>query len=305
MNPSNPNDPTSSGAATDVPRGPESVKRERTRPRWLRVRYGILVAALVAGALSAEGSVDERAQAATDRVFRQAVLTYAAARTLDAAISLAEGTELAMEPGGVGLTVSAGEVLEPLDDIVEQFSSVMLVSATSLGLQSLFLRASAWSTLTFLLILFLLARVGVAFFRERVPSTVRRVVTAGTLLLLLARFAVPVYALGTTLLFERFLQPGQEEAVQALERTSADVRELDELEEERAEEGLIGRITGWFSDTMERLDISRRVEALRDRASRAIDHLLHLLVVFVLQTILLPLGFLWILARALTAATSR
>lgn len=284
---------------------PASADPGRARAPWLRARYWILAAALLAGLVSTEGSLDEGAQGGTDRVFRQALLTYAAARSLDAAVSLAEGTELALEPGGVGLTVSAGEILEPLDDLVEQFSTLMLVSATSLGLQSLLLRASAWGPVTLLLLLFLLARVGTAFFPERVHPILERIIATGALLLLVARFAVPSYALGTTLLFERFLQPGQVEAVQALEETGADVRAVDELDEEEPRPGLTGRVSDWFSGAMERLDVSQRMEALRDRVSRAVDHVMHLLVVFVLQTVVLPLAFLWVLARVLAAVTGR
>ena len=282
--------------------------RESRKPRspwWLRARYWILALSLLVGFFAIEGSVDRRAQAGTDRVFRQALLTYAAARTLDAAVSLAEGTELALEPGGVGVTVSAGEILEPLDDLVEQFSTVMLVSATSLGLQSLLLRASAWPPVTFLLLLFLAARVAVAFLPHRTPPGVHRIISMGALILLVARLAVPVYALGSSLIFERFLQPGQEEAVQALEATSDDVREMDQLDEAEPRPGLIGRVSDWFSGAMERLDVSQRVEALRDRIGQAVDHLVHLLVVFVLQTILLPLVFLWVLSRALAAVGTR
>ncbi|MEJ2539633.1 MAG: hypothetical protein P8188_06645 [Gemmatimonadota bacterium] len=278
---------------------------DASRPLWLQARPWMLVLAVVAGVLSLDGSLDRGAQAGTDRVFRQALLTYAAARSLDAAVSLAEGTELALEPGGVGVTISAGEILEPLDDLVEQFSSLMLVSATSLGLQSLLLRASAWGVLTALLLLFLLARVGMAFLPHRVSPGVGRLISTGTTLLLVARFAVPLYGVATTALFERYLQPGQEEAVQALEETSTDVRELEQLDEPEVDPGVVGRVSRWFSGAMDRLDVSERVEALRDRVGEVVDQLVHLLVVFVLQTLVLPLVFLWAVGRVLAAVTTR
>lgn len=277
---------------------------DRQRPWWRNERLWLVVLIVVAGGLSLGGSLDRRAQEATDRVFRQALLTYAAARSLDAAVSLAEGTELALEPGGIGVTVSAGEILEPLDDLVEQFSSLMLISTTSLGIQSLLLRASAWGWLTALLSVALLARLAAAFAPERVPPTVRSILAKTTLLLLIARFAVPAYALGTTLLFERFLQPGQEEAVQALEETSTDVREMEQLDGEEIEAGLAGRVSRWFSGAMERLDVSQRVEEMRERIGEAVDHLVHLMVVFVLQTLVLPVAFLWLLSRVLTGVTA-
>lgn len=272
---------------------------------WMRPRLWIVVAALLAGGLAVVGSLDRGAQEATDRVFRQALLTYAAARSLDAAVSLAEGTELALEPGGIGVTVSAGEILEPLDDLVEQFSSLMLVSTTSLGIQSLLLRASAWGVLTTLLILVLIGRVVVAFVPGRITPVARSILGKATVLLLIARFAVPAYALGTTLLFERFLQPGQEAAVQALEETGNDVREMEQLDASEIEPGVAGRVSRWFSGALERLDVSQRVEELRERISQAVDDLVHLMVIFVLQTLVLPVTFLWLLSRVMTGVTTR
>lgn len=266
--------------------------------RWSGSVAGVVVLALLVGGVALQGSVDRSAQSATDRVFRQAVLTYAAARSLDAAVSLAEGTELALEPGGVGVTISAGEILEPLDDLVEQFSSLLLISTTSLGLQSLLLRASAWPVLTALLLLFLLARVALGVWPDRFPGRLAGVVRKGTILLAVARLAVPLYGLGTTLLFERYLQPGQEAAVVALEETSMDVRELDRLDEPRVEPGLRERVSRWFSGALDRLDVAERVEALQERVGRVVDQLIHLLVVFTLQTLVLPLAFLWVLGRA-------
>lgn len=296
-------DPNPHDARPQASRGAEVA--EGARPVWMQPRLWLLVVALLAGGLSVGGSLDRGAQAATDRVFRQALLTYAAARSLDAAVSLAEGTELALEPGGIGVTVSAGEILEPLDDLVEQFSSLMLISSTSLGIQSLLLRASAWGVLTTALILALVGRVAVAFVPERVPPPVRSILGKVTVLLLVARFAVPAYALGTTVLFERFLQPGQEEAVQALEETSSDVREMEELDAEEVDPGLAGRVSRWFSGAMERLDVSQRVEELQERIGLAVDHLVHLMVVFVLQTLVLPVAFLWLLSRVMTGVTTR
>jgi hypothetical protein len=258
-----------------------------------------------AGILAVSGALDGPAQASADRVFQQALLTYAAVRTLDAAVSLAEGTEIALQPGGLGVTVSAGEVLEPIDDIVEQFSSLMLVSTTSLGIQSLLLRASAWGLLTVGLIFFLLARVGTAFFPDRIHPKVRRFVSVGLWLLLVGRFAVPVYALGSAVLFEEFLQPSQLEAVQAIEETSGDIREMEQLGAMEVEEGWVARVSAWFSGAVERLDVPQRISAFRDRVSTAVDHLLRLLVVFALQTILLPLAFLWALPKLVRVATAQ
>ncbi|MDX1335902.1 MAG: hypothetical protein R3312_08965, partial [Gammaproteobacteria bacterium] len=48
----------------------------------------------------------------------------------------------------------------------------------------------------------------------------------------------------------------------------------------------------------ERLDIEGRMEGYKTAAEQAIDHTVNLIVVFVIQTILLPLFFLWLIVRA-------
>ena len=201
--------------------------------------------------------------------------------------------------------MSAGEILEPIDDMIEQFSSVMLISTTSLGVQSLMLRASAWRVMTALLMVFLALRLVTVFQPGLMHPAVQRVVVIGTSLLLIGRFAMPVYSLGTSVLFERYLQPSQVEAVAALGETSGDVREIEQLANPEPDAGLVGRVSSWFTNAVERLDVSERIEAFRDRVSAAVEHLLSLLVIFVLQTVLLPIGFLWMLPKVARVMMTR
>lgn len=39
---------------------------------------------------------------------------------------MAQGTELSIEPMGVGVILTLGELLDPLNDLIEQFSNVLL-----------------------------------------------------------------------------------------------------------------------------------------------------------------------------------
>ncbi len=86
-------------------------------------------------ALSWWGALDEAASLRTHAALQRALVTFALTRTLNGVISVAQGTELAFEPAGVGVVISAGEILDPLNDLVEQFSWLTLLAATSLGIQ--------------------------------------------------------------------------------------------------------------------------------------------------------------------------
>lgn len=275
--------------------------RPRIDPRFLRT-----AALLALLALAASGIVDTGAIDRTDRVFGRALLTLGAARALDAAISLAQGTEIAMQPAGVGLTISAGELLDPINDLLEQFSSLMLIATTSLGLQGLLLRASGWWVLTALLALALALRLWMVWAPAAIPGRWRDPLRRILVLLLVARFAMPLYGLASGVIFEQFLEPSSTEAVAVLEETTGDVREMERLETAATgDRGWTERVSSWFASTVETLDVEGRIEAFRDRVAVVVEQVVYLLVVFSLQTILLPLAFLWALPRLAGAALDR
>ena len=60
-----------------------------------------------------------------ENALKNALVTFAVARTLNGVISAAQGTEVALEPGGVGVVLSVGEVLDPINDLIERFSAVI------------------------------------------------------------------------------------------------------------------------------------------------------------------------------------
>lgn len=271
-------------------------------PRVLIATVLLMLAIVVAGA----GWLDDRGADYSDGVFRTALATFAVARGLDAAISMAQGTEIAMQPAGVGLTVSAGELLDPVNDLVEQFSWVMLVSTTSLGIQSVLLRVTRWPVLTFLFALVALARLAALWkpdlLPERIDAQLRRVLT----LLIIVRFAMPLFAIGSAVFFDLFLDPARADAVNVLEETTGDIRAMEQLEgADDADAGWRERVSAWFAETVDTLDIEARLSAFRDRVTDSVEHVVSLIVVFTVQTILLPLAFLWLMPRLLGRAVEK
>ena len=67
---------------------------------------GLLVLAVL---LSLTGAADAPSQDYANSLLRRALLTFATARGLDSVISAAQGTEIALQPAGLGLTLSAGD----------------------------------------------------------------------------------------------------------------------------------------------------------------------------------------------------
>lgn len=87
-------------------------------PREWALGLGLLLAALMA----VTPFLDQRAGENYESLFQRALVTFALARTLNGVISAVQGTEVAIQPAGVGVTLTPGQMLDPVNDLVERFS---------------------------------------------------------------------------------------------------------------------------------------------------------------------------------------
>jgi len=61
---------------------------------------------------------DEVGQSHVDTAFKRALVGYALARGLNGVVSVAQGTEVAIQPAGVGVNFTPGQILDPVNDLV-------------------------------------------------------------------------------------------------------------------------------------------------------------------------------------------
>lgn len=267
--------------------------------------WTVLVLVVVLAALS--GVVDTASENYAESAFKRALVTFAVARTLNGVISVAQGTEVALEPGGVGVNLSVGQILDPINDLVERFSGVMLVAASSLGLQNILLDMTSWWGVTAALIAvaaLMLATLWLPPLRER---KIAAVASRTLLIMLFIRFAVPLLIIGTNLVSDTFLASEQAAATAALEATRSEIEALDaEVNaSEDAERSIMDRIGAMIDESLESIDVTDRLPRLKDSVSNASEHIINLIVIFVLQTIILPLTFLWLFVESLKGIAAR
>ena len=271
-----------------------------------RRRLTLTILAALAVVLAMTGFVDQHSDAYADRAFKRALVTFAVARTLNGVISVAQGTEVAVEPGGVGVNFGVGQILDPVNDLVERFSAVMLVATTSLGLQNILLEMTGWWGVTLALALAALLTIALLWW-PGAPERWANFAVRALLVTLFVRFSVGVLIIGSNLVFDTFLAQEQAAAVQALEATS---NEIEELNEESgtpapAEETLLERFGSMLDQSLESLQVSDRLKRFKDSVSNATEHIINLIVIFLLQTVLLPLVFVWLLVEGLKAVAAR
>lgn len=253
------------------------------------------------------GHVDRASEQYAENALKNALVTFAVARTLNGVISAAQGTEVALEPGGVGVVLSVGEILDPINDLIERFSAVMLVAASSLGLQALLLNITAWWGVSAFLVAAATALLVTIWAPQSVAATYAAPALRVLLVLLFVRFAVPVLVVGTHFITETFLAPEQEAATAVLESTTADVEELNQEAQPTTtdDQSLMDRLSEMIDDSINSMQVGDRLAELKESASRASEHIVNLIAIFVLQTILLPLLFLWLFLEGLKAIASR
>ena len=95
--------------------------------------------------------MDQRATTYVETTMARAAYTFAIVRGLNGMISVIQGTEIAVSPAGIGLNLSVGEVLDPINDLAERFSWIMLASTASLGVQRILMEMGDWLGLRVLL----------------------------------------------------------------------------------------------------------------------------------------------------------
>lgn len=267
----------------------------KQRRIWLSMIAVLLVI------LSFSQVLDEASSQSTEKALVRALATYGVARALNGVISVAQGTELAIEPAGVGVILTPGQILDPINDLVERFSWVMLVSSASLGVLNVLLSISIWFWLSVILTIALAAAVALQWRRDRVSDTVRHLVTKGVLLLILIRFAAPVVAITNDLVYTQFLESRYQSAMTELQQTTSRIddinRETHTPSNPVSDRSWLDRaktlIDSASSSIANALDIEARMKRYEAAASDVSRYTIDLIVIFVFQTIFLPIFFIW------------
>lgn len=259
-----------------------------------------LIVVLAAWSAAANSPVDAEAG------FKRALASFAIARTLAAAVSIAEGTEVSMQPFGFGVTLTPGHALKPVADALEQFAQLMLAASIAFGAEMLLLKIGASLGITALLTVFVVSWAVLVCYGRPVPWLLSKLL----IVLVIVRFSMPVATAGSEFVYERWLRPDYEGATQQLQSQMQAAR-ADSERVGGADAGLDpGR--NWLDkarDLPSKFDEVRKLpERIKERAELAVRHFVWISVVFLLQTAVLPMLFiwgLWVVSRGLLSAPSR
>ena len=250
-----------------------------------RVILALIVAALVACSWLAP--LESSANQYVDAGLKRALLSYATARALNAVISVAQGTEIAVQPAGVGVVFTPGQALDPVNDLIEQFANLMLSASVAFGVQKVLLTIGAHWTVSLLLSLAALIWAALSLYRNDAPPWLARLLVVSLML----RFALPIVVIGSDFLFQHFMAADYQASQQGIETVSLQLDQLDPPPAS-AEPALLERFKNWAA---QQSDLKTRYAKLKQAAEQATERIVKLMVVFLLQTLVFPVALLWFL----------
>ena len=249
-------------------------------PIWCRIPVVALLVFILA--LAWMGPLDRMGQDYVDQGLKRATVTFATARTANAVISVLKSTTISVS-AIAGASASPGQLLDPLDELIEQFSTLMLAACISLAAQKLLISIGGLFLVNAGVTAVLLAWATWLFLRGDCP----RWMTTLVVMLMFVRFAVPIAALASEAAFNAVMAGEYNSAESKVSSTSQSLSvAADEVAQSPSRIARAGTL----------------LHELKVKIEDAVHHVVSLMAIFILQTLVLPLLFLWVVYRLFGAA---
>lgn len=229
--------------------------------------------------------MDAPATAQVDAGLQRALVSFATARAFNAVLSVAQGTQIDIQPGGIGATLSPGQALAPVNELVKHFADLMLTAAVAFGVQKVLISVSGYWVVSLALTATALAWSAFHFRQRRCPRWLQRLLV----ILLMLRFAVPTVVLGSDQLSQKFLTPDYAASQKAIEAASGQTTKV-EAPAPASADGALDKMKAWIPRIP---DVKARFVEIKLAAEQAIEHIVKLMAIFLLQTLVMPLLLLW------------
>lgn len=254
----------------------------------LRALLSVLIVALVI--LSSTRVLDDYVDDYTTDSLTNAALTYATARGVNALVSMLQSSEVEAGVGFVSGSMTIGEVLDPLNDMIERFSTVMTWALASLAAQKMLLLLASHQ-----LFLYLVAVLGICtllfIYFGRPPA--QTLLFRCFLVVVFVRFSLGLAVALNSGADYIFLDQQIQENDQKVEQFQSTILRIDTSETADSDDLRDSVVEFWSSLSLDELNA---------KISRGIEYFINLVALYLLKTVVFPLGFFylaWFVVRQL------
>ena len=249
----------------------------------------VFLGALVIGE-KAFPEIEEKTDAYFTETVSEAATVFATARVINGGISVIKDSTVTVTPFGLGTEIALGQVLDPLDDVIERLSDILFTVIVSLGIQKAvyeIIGATAVYGIGALLMLSLL--LALCFKNEKLRAW-SVFLKKAALLLLFVRVALPFTALLSETVETHFFAPKIAACQARLSvfeaETKIRVTEQDSLWDKagKMKEQLQEKMKLYWENAMDMVEVSLEIAG-------------HYIALFLVQVIFIPLGMFWLLVK--------
>lgn len=231
---------------------------------------------------------DSVATEKVDAGLKRALISFATARTLNAVISVAQGTDVAFEPAGIGVKFAPGQILDPINDLIEKFSTLMLAATISFGIQHVLIKIGGHWLISALLTTTVFVWASLYLRQMTIPGWVSKLLVITIVL----RFAIPTVTMGTDVLFQTFLVKEYASSQKFIETGTLEAKGA------LPQPNLPENLSVW--DKMKNIsppdiNISAKLAKFVQAAERWPEQIIRLMVVFMMETLIIPVTLLLLL----------
>ncbi|MCP4622698.1 MAG: hypothetical protein GY850_04105 [bacterium] len=282
--------------------------RREMRRKIIKSSTGVLLAVLL---FMTSGTmfpfIDRNADEFFKNAASEAALAYATCRLINASVSVIKESHLQLEPAGIGVSFAIGQILDPIDDMTERLSDVLVTAIVSFGIQKLFYEISIHIAPQIIAIIILIFSILVWSDNKRLKS-IRKTVFRVALLTIVLRFFLPLAATANDFINIHFFQDKISEARNELVVSTSDFSKLRDFSFPEIN-GVMGTIKSGASILKQKtIEFRDALKSIDNQMKSIIGNLLKLTwlyaAVFLIQVILSPLLMFWLLTKMTNALFS-
>jgi hypothetical protein len=281
------------------------IKNNLLKQNVIKSFLGILISILLFFSAGTQLPVlDSKADSYFNDAITKAGISYATCRVINASVSIIQESRLELEPAGVGLSLAVGQILDPINDMIERLSDVLVLAITSLGVQELTYELSVTLAPPIFAVFLFVLSILLWFQNDRIMR-VQKATMSILLIVGIARFCLPISSIANEFIQENFFE---KKIADANNELALGVADLDKLKDISLPEydGFMEAIENSASFLKQKSILYKNAIAttVSNRGS-IIENLLTLTFLYVgiffIQVILLPLLIFWILLKSINA----
>lgn len=278
------------------------IKTKSAKQNAIKSCAGILIAVLIFFSAGLDiPKFDSQADTYFSESITKAGISYATCRIINASVSVVQQSTLQLEPAGVGVSIAVGQILDPINDMTERLSDVLVMAITSLGVQELAYELSILLAPQIFAFFLLVISILVWFQNDRTQHIKKT--TMGILLFVgVARFCLPLSSVANEYIQTHFFDDKIVQANNELALGIADLEKLKDISSIQKNNGFLGSIKGNAKLIREKsIQLRNAIAVTVKNSANIINNLLKLTFlyfgIFLIQVIILPIFVFWILLK--------